>query len=286
MSDEQIIEYLRSRAQVEPPIGLTRQVMAEIAATPAQRSWFASVLPAVAAVAVMAVMVVVGLLVTRSPNVGPPTTSSVPTSPSASPLPSPTATIQSPAPSATTAPTSSPPPGYVSVEGLPITVLANDAADALFSDVETCVSEAGYTVSFPASWYTNPATGDPPACSWFAPEPFDVSIRPAAVNPPPPDGVWIYMGVVDGAVGYTSITPIYMTEDLSIDGYEGHRAEFGPSTLNEVESRPDYHAYHYVIPFEEFGPTFTAGTDVDRADAYPLAKAVLDRIMATISFER
>lgn len=191
------------------------------------------------------------------------------------------ATVQPATPSSSVIPTSSPPPGYVSVEELPLTVLANEAADALFGGVETCVSEAGYTVRFPATWYTNPATGDWPACSWFAPEPFDVS-----VNAPPPDDVWISMGVVDGVVGYTSITPIYMTEELSIAGYEGHRAEFGPSTLDEIESRPEYRAYHYVMPFEEFGATFAAGTDVDSADDYTLAKAVLDRIMATISFER
>lgn len=189
----------------------------------------------------------------------------------------------SPSPSPVAA---SPPPGYVSVEGLPITVLANDEADALFGEVDTCASEAGYTVTFPASWYTNPATDGVPACAWFAPEPFDASMRRVATNPPPPDGVWISMGVADGGVGYTSVTPTCMTEDLSIGGYHGHRAEVGPSTLDEIAARPDYRAYHYVIPFEEFGPTFVAGTDVDMADEYPLSKAVLDRVIATISFDR
>jgi hypothetical protein len=182
-------------------------------------------------------------------------------------------------------PTSSPAPGYVAVEGLPITVLANEDAEALFSEVETCVSGVGYTVMFPASWYTNAAIGDTPACSWFGPEPFNVSIRPVAVNPPPPDGVWIGMSVVDGSAGYTTITPIYLSESVGLDGYEGSRAEFGPSTLDEIESRPEYRAYWYVIPFERVGPTFIAETDLDLADDYPLAKAVLDRIMATITFQ-
>jgi hypothetical protein len=287
VSDERIIEYLRSRANVEVPIGLTDQVMGAVRAMPARRSWGASLLPAVAAVAGVAVLVVVGLLVTRPPNVGPPATpSAAPSSPSVSPSPSPTAPPQSATPSPSPAPTSSPPPGYVSVDGLPITVLENEAADALFSDVQTCVSEAGYTLTFPASWYTNVPVGDALACSWFGPDPFDASNSPTSGNPDPGDGVWISMGVTDGVVGYTSITPIYMSDDLRVGGYDGRRVEFGPSTLEEVESRPDYRAYHYVIPFEEFGPTFSGGTNVDLAEDYMLAKAVLDRIMATIVFDR
>jgi hypothetical protein len=199
----------------------------------------------------------------------------------------PNATLQ-PSVGATTqaSPTSSPASGYVRIEGLPITVLANEEADALFADVETCVSADGYTVAFPASWHTNAASSDAPACSWFAPEPFDGSMRLVTVRPPPPDGVWIEMRVVEGGVGYTSITPVYMTEPITIDGYEGHRAEFGPSTAGEIASRPEYRAYHYVIPFEEFGPTFWAGTNVDRADDYALAKGVVDRIMASTTFQR
>lgn len=194
--------------------------------------------------------------------------------------------VYSPSPSATPVPpTPTPAPGYVAGEGLPITVLANAEADALFSEVDTCVSGAGYTVAFPASWYTNAAIGDTPACSWFGPEPFNVTIRPVAVSPPPPDGVWIEMRAVDGSAGYTTITPIYLHESVSLDGYEGSRAEFGPSTLDEIESRPEYRAYWYVVPFERVGPTFIAETDLDLAGDYPLAKAVLDRIMATIRFD-
>jgi hypothetical protein len=111
-----------------------------------------------------------------------------------------------------------------------------------------------------------------------------VTVRPVAVKRSPPDGVWIAIEVVDGAVGYTSITPIYMSESIALRGYNGHRAEFGPSTLEEVSSRPEYRAYHYVFPFDEPGATIVGGTDVDLADDYALAKAVLDRIMASMTF--
>jgi hypothetical protein len=194
--------------------------------------------------------------------------------------------VSSPSPSATaTPPSPSPAAGYVAVAGLPITVLANPDADALFTEVETCASGVGYAVAFPASWYTNAAIGDTPACSWFGPGPFNVTVRPVAVNPPPPDGVWIGMRVVDGSAGYTTITPIYQSEPVTFDGHEGGRTEFGPSTLDEIESRPEYRAYWYVVPFEKLGTTFIAETDLDLADDYPLAKAVLDRIMARTTFE-
>ncbi len=192
--------------------------------------------------------------------------------PAASPTPSPTAP-------------SSPPPGYEVQDDLPITVLANEEADALFAEVDTCVSAAGYTVEFPASWYTNSAVGDTPACSWFGPEPFEVAIRPVATKPPPPDGVWITLQVFDGGAGYTSLTPVYFSEDVTIDGYTGHRAEFGHSTLDEIESDPDYRAYWYLIPLGRVSPTFIAETGMGQADDYPLAKAVLDRMVASATFE-
>lgn len=179
----------------------------------------------------------------------------------------------------------SPQPGYVSVEGLPITVLDNPEADALFGEVQTCTSPAGYSVAFPASWYTNAASGDTLACSWFGPEPFDGSIRPVAVKPPPPEGVWMTLEVVDGGAGYTTITPIYMSEAIIIGGYDGHRAEFGPSTLDEIESLSEYRGYWYVITLGEHFPTFIAYTNVDFAGDYALGKAVVDRMVASVTFE-
>ncbi len=41
-----------------------------------------------------------------------------------------------------------------------------------------------------------------------------------------------------------------------------------------------------MIPLGENGPTLAAGTNSDDADDYLLAKAVLDRIMASFEFTR
>ena len=393
MNDEQIIEYLRSRSRVDAPIGLSQQVMAEVAAAPAQRSWFSGFVPAVATVGVVAVVAVVAMLVVKLPPSGGPSASpsfpvvvsdprfgacggptyvdrvvaafpfvaadyqrhfpnmgrspelevdqpafavvfagglqlpdllgpiSQPSPPAsssghmvcvyvgeepdgepyyyvnvditgmraevaaaASPTTDPT---QPPTPEPTPEPTpsASPAPGYVSVEDLPITVLANAEADALFAETQRCVSKAGYAVDVPASWYTNTPTEETPACTWFAPEPFEGSIQPVAVKEHP-DGIWITLEVVDGLAGYVGETPIYMREQVILQGFDGHRAEYGPSMGGVVGTPSEERGYWYVIPFANDGPTFIAETGTDLTNDYPLAKAVLDRIVARISFDR
>lgn len=383
MNDEQIIEYLRSRSRVDVPMGLSRQVMTEIAAAPAHRSWFAGLVPAVASVAVVAVVAVVAFLVVKlPPSAGPSASPSFPvvatdprftacsgttfrdqviaafpfiaadyrrhfpnmgrspelevdqpafavvfeeglqppgvlgrlnrSSPAASPsghmvcvyvgeapdgepyyyvdvditgmrveleppaLPNPTpsatpAQPETPEPTPEPTPSESPPPGYVAVDRLPITVLANDEADALFTEVQRCVSKAGYAVDFPAGWSTNAPTEGTPACSQFVSE---------------VDGVWISMQVFDGNAGYTGETPVYFSEQLSIGGFSGHRAEFGPDMGATVATPSPERTYWYLIPFTNAGPTFIAQTGNNVADDYPLAKAVLDRMVASISFDR
>jgi hypothetical protein len=394
MNDERIIAYLRSRAVVEPPPGLGAEVSAAVDAALVPRNPFSSLLPTVAAIAIVGV-VAAALLVTQRPAGGPATSEAGLPSPSATAHPSfpiaaddprfvecagllyrdrviaafpimaadyhrhlpnmgrsPELEVEAPAflvvfdvgvvppglsggvgsrppptghtvcvylgepqdgvrtfygdvdiagmradigssaqssatpsPVSTALPATSPQPGYVAVEGLPITVLDNAEADELFRDVQTCTSVAGYTVTFPATWYTNAASRDVPACSWFGPEPFDGSIRPVVVKPPPPEGAWLVLEVVDGGAGYTTITPIYMSEPISVGGHDGHRAEFGPSTLDEITSRPEFRAYWCVITLGEHFPTFIAYTNVDYAGDYPLAKAVMDRMVASVTFE-
>jgi len=48
----------------------------------------------------------------------------------------------------------------------------------------------------------------------------------------------------------------------------------------------EYRAFHYQADLGETdtGPTFVAGTDIDSANDYALAKVVLDRIMASLEF--
>jgi hypothetical protein len=51
-----------------------------------------------------------------------------------------------------------------------------------------------------------------------------------------------------------------------------------------MESRPEYRAYHYVIPVDD-AHTFVAATNIDLAEDNQLAKAVLDSMMASLTFE-
>jgi hypothetical protein len=59
--------------------------------------------------------------------------------------------------------------GPATVPAVPTVVPAGTDAGA----PTTCSSPAGYTVALPAGWTTNP-DGVLPACSWFAPGPFEV----------------------------------------------------------------------------------------------------------------
>lgn len=151
-------------------------------------------------------------------------------------------------------------------------------AEALFAQPDECANPTdGYTLTFPDAWYTNTATGEVPACSWFTPEFFEVT-APGV----PPEEIWVVVTVVDGVVGYTSLTEIFLYEQVQIGGRPASRVEYNPNVMAD----PDYRGYQYVVPLGENGPTLAAGTDTDRADSYLLARAVLDRIMASFEFTR
>ena len=72
MSDEQVIEYLRSRRRAPVPHDTVRSVMAAIEAAPARRAWFAVPLTAAATAAAAVVAVVIGLGLLGGPRIGPP----------------------------------------------------------------------------------------------------------------------------------------------------------------------------------------------------------------------
>jgi hypothetical protein len=426
MNDEQIIEYLRSRARAEPPPQLIQAVMAAVESTPPPRSWFAPFIPAIAVAAVAGALLMLALLIGQRP-VGPaPIGSEQPTpsateAPSASPTASPSASqlslvepgavVDIPAVDATgqwgtihiergeelggyadaavdpatfvvellvsytpermpdpaefglsdwhlrptdpdpefsflaearlferangvgfrptmplgeypgavdifTTPTEGriafaiprngaalsvelvyqlgeqemvvalrepgPPPDPVPVATPQPTseaAIAEAAATAatLFTAIDECTNPVdGYTLTFPDAWYTNTATGDVPACSWFTPEFYEVASPGVA-----PDEIWIEIGVIDGMVGYTGLTEIYLNEQLEVDGRPAARVEYNAN----ARADPDHRGYQYVILLGENGPTLVAATSTDRADNYLLAKAVLDRIMASFAFE-
>lgn len=172
------------------------------------------------------------------------------------------------------------PPAYVEHPDYPITVIGNAEADDLFSRPDSCTNPVdGYTVTFPDDWYTNTETGGVPACSWFTPELYEMDVPGEA-----PEEIWISIGMVDGVIGYIGTTISYSTDEVIIDRMEVRRVEVNP----EPNSDPAYRSYHYVVPLgdEGDGPTLVASTDTDMAGDYELARAVLDRIMASLELDR
>lgn len=117
MTDEQIVDFLRSRARVRPPMDLVGSIADAIADEPQRRhSWFAPFIPAAVAVAAAAAVLVAALLVGQgSPDVGP--------QPGGSPTP-----VQSAAPTATTTLTPTPTPAPTLLQ--PGESVSLDAVDA------------------------------------------------------------------------------------------------------------------------------------------------------------
>lgn len=188
--------------------------------------------------------------------------------------------LPNPAPSPFATPEATPvPAGYVEKEGHPFAVLDSAEADRLFDAPDTCTNpQDGYTVTFPDDWYTNTEINETPACVWFTPDFFEVTVRNQA-----PDEIWFSIGIIDSGIGYTSLTDVSFSEELVIDGFDGRRVEFNPSPVDD----PEYRAYHYVVHLgtEVEGPNLVAQVANDGVADYELAKAVLDRIMASLQFE-
>jgi hypothetical protein len=177
----------------------------------------------------------------------------------------------SPSPSAgfTDAPSATPDEnGYVHLDGYPFSVLSNPEADELFQSREECLAP-DYAISYPDSWIGS-ANSDLTPCSWFGPG------APEAGEEGIPEGVWIVAAVVDASVGYTDNMQLFLTDQLTVDGWSGHRAELNPDPSRD----PDYLLYQYVLPIGP-GRTLVALTDNHMAEDYFLAKAVLDRMMGS-----
>ena len=85
MTEERIVDYLRSRGRTEPPPTLVPSVMAAIDGAPPARSWFAAHLPAVAAAGMAALVAAVAILLGQSASIGPGPSPS-PTPPPATPV--------------------------------------------------------------------------------------------------------------------------------------------------------------------------------------------------------
>ncbi|HUF07125.1 MAG TPA: hypothetical protein VMP86_07030 [Candidatus Binatia bacterium] len=188
-----------------------------------------------------------------------------------------------PVPTATPVPTPAP-VTYVERPGLPFPVIQHDEADAFFADPDTCTNpDAGYTVTFPESWYTNTAIGATPACSWFSPEFYEV--EPGVEVP---DEIVIVITVYDGPLGYFNQPEYLMSEPVEIGGFAGTRRE-------QIGVTHESGAYEALLPSYSYfatlsdrpvdGPTMLASTGGDGASDYELHKAVLDRIMASFTID-
>ena len=196
--------------------------------------------------------------------------------PSDSPLPSGTPEVKPTAsPSAEPAASVSP---SASARRSPVRESAQ--ADALFHRADACTNSAiGYSVTFPDDWYTNTAIGEQAACTWFTPDFFEVDV-PGEV----PEEVWISIGLVEGIVGYNMLTPTESGGEVEVDGYAGHWTEY--RNLEDIDDSDSNNlTYHYVIPLDRAGPTLVAATGNHMAGDYELAKAVLDRMMASMELD-
>lgn len=174
-----------------------------------------------------------------------------------------------------------PEPVYVSQAGSAITVLESAEADALFADADTCTNPEGrYTVSFPESWYTNTAIGDVPACSWFSPTFYE-----ATPGGETPEEIAIAITVFEGAIGV--IWADLYSEEVTLDGVPARRSETGFTKGSETPT--DRFQYSYLARLDDDpseGEKLWAFTGTDYGGEYELNKAVFDRIMASLEWER
>lgn len=72
MSDERIIEFVRSQTQVDEPPDLVRSVLDAVDAAPPSRAWFAPLIPALATAVAVAGVLGLAVILGQRPNLGPP----------------------------------------------------------------------------------------------------------------------------------------------------------------------------------------------------------------------
>jgi hypothetical protein len=259
MTDDQIIQYLRSRGRVEPPVDLVSSVMDAIDRPPQRRSWFAPFIPALAAAGAVAIIVALAVLIGQG---GPPTgTSESPTQESST----------SPSPSASTEPTVAP---STQPTGEPF-------GAPVFADPDSCEDDSvGYRVAFPDAWWWNEPfaseIGPHANCRYFAPNFFDAAT--VSREQPIPEGVAIFASVIGPEGGLGQVGDVVSSEELTVAGQPAMREEqeYAPGGFLEPGGR----IYRYVIELSEGRQlAFTANNQVGDYDEN---REVLDGMRETL----
>ena len=149
------------------------------------------------------------------------------------------------------------------------------AADALMADTDSCQSPDGtYTVSFPASWHT----AQDGRCAAFAFGPLP-GLSGDYADEMYPDAQ-ITLGISEEAFG--SIDPAISLDRFWLAGRPAMRLEWQGGVLSPGPTR----SYSYVIGLGrsfDAGPNFIASTSNTGPGDYALNRAVLDRMMGTLS---
>ncbi|HET9416973.1 MAG TPA: hypothetical protein VFP30_05460 [Candidatus Limnocylindria bacterium] len=174
-----------------------------------------------------------------------------------------------------------------STEGLAEVAAAE--AEALFATADTCTNPvAGYTVTFPDAWYTNTAIGPWPACSWFSPTFFEVD-DPDVV----PDEVMIVLTYTPNAGPFGIPSVALSGGETEVGGRPATRAEYVGVGGGFIEIGSFLSVYEVAMDGQaldegDTGDVLSAAAswaiDDDPAE-YRLATAVLDRIMASLTFD-
>lgn len=144
---------------------------------------------------------------------------------------------------------------------------ADAEAEALFEETQTCTNAAvGATFTFPATWHTNEAYEDLPACSFFGPEPIDaeVVLSGFAAEAPPIQ--------VSERPEFLAGIEQPVVERMPIAGRIAWRISY---TADQHSS-----GTRYLIPLTEdpYGPFLSVGAGPD--EALP----ILDRMLIRLQF--
>jgi hypothetical protein len=153
-------------------------------------------------------------------------------------------------------------------------------AEDLFTETLTCVgAELRFEVSYPETWFTNQATPEVPACTWFGPAELT-----AGTATRPPDNAVITLRLYQGGVGLNAVN--IFSESLNVGGRPASRMEGYPGPPPPPLPDGSILAYGFLVEFGDTlggGPNLLASTDSSVNFDYEVAKELLDRIMASLT---